>query len=210
MHAAHRSVGVSGIASIRQRPSVERPWCGEPATASMRVSLVSRAYHNQSLAAMAAFERVLAGSSNLECHRLDLATAEADGLGDADCGIVFGRGLQILSRWSAFHAKLFACGGVEEDDGIETEIEVAAAARWHPVVDGVGRFIARSKPFYFAHFRAEERDVLVGKWRGEAFPVGWVRQGSSRAFYTSLGHPKDFRRREFVRLLLNAIEWVSC
>ena len=39
-------------------------------------------------------------------------------------------------------------------------------------------------------------------------PVAWVnRKGTSRIFYTSLGHPGDFDRPEFRRLLKNAVFW---
>ena len=39
-------------------------------------------------------------------------------------------------------------------------------------------------------------------------PVAWVnRKGPSRIFYTSLGHPGDFERPEFRRLLKNAVFW---
>ena len=138
---------------------------------------------------------------------MNLASVEKTGLGDADCAVVFGRGLQIIGRWSEFDADIVGKNGVEEDEGFEVEVEVAAAARWHPVVDGVGPFIARHRFSHSTHPCHNATDLLVRKWAGRAFPVAWARQGDGRAFYTSLGHPEDFRRREFQRLLLNAIDW---
>jgi type 1 glutamine amidotransferase len=39
-------------------------------------------------------------------------------------------------------------------------------------------------------------------------PVAWTHQyGDSRVFYTSLGHPDDFRDAGFARLLENGIRW---
>jgi len=208
MHPAHRTVGVSGVASsFRPCRPVERPSADEPATAHIRVSLVSRTTDNRNLAAMAAFERILAGSGNVQCNRVDLASAEMEGLADADCAVVFGRGLQIIGRWSAFDADAIEEGGFDEDDGFETEVEIAAAARCHPVVDGVGPFIARNGFSHFPHLHRNVTHLLVRKWAGRVSPVAWARQGDGRAFCTLLGHPEDFRRREFVRLLLNALEW---
>jgi type 1 glutamine amidotransferase len=41
-------------------------------------------------------------------------------------------------------------------------------------------------------------------------PVAWTHTYGSeqaRVFYTSLGHPDDFKNAEFRRLLLNGVEW---
>jgi type 1 glutamine amidotransferase len=171
----------------------------------MRVSLVSRMTDNRSVAA---FERILAENGDVPCNRVDLASAEREGLANADCAVVFGRGLQIVGRWSAFDADAIEQGDFGEDEGSETEVEIAAAARWHPVVDGVGPFIARNRSSHSFHLHTDVTHLLVRKWAGRVFPVAWARQGDGRAFCTLLGHPEDFRRREFVRMLLNAIEWV--
>lgn len=41
-----------------------------------------------------------------------------------------------------------------------------------------------------------------------AEPVAWTHQyGDSRVFYTSLGHPEDFKNEGFKRLLVNAVFW---
>jgi type 1 glutamine amidotransferase len=44
--------------------------------------------------------------------------------------------------------------------------------------------------------------------------VAWVRQRpvgglNQRIFYTSLGHPEDFRNPVFVRLLTNGLFWAA-
>jgi type 1 glutamine amidotransferase len=39
-------------------------------------------------------------------------------------------------------------------------------------------------------------------------PVAWTnRYKNSRVFYTSLGHPDDFKSPEFRKLLINAVFW---
>ena len=219
MHPAHRTVGVSGVASSFRCP-VERPSADESLAAPMRVSLVSRINNAQSFAAMAAFEQVLAGNGSMECHRVDLASAEREGLANADCegvargvdqAVGDGHGLGGLGGevGRARGADAVEEGGSDEDDGFETEVEIAAAARWHPVVDGVGTFIAHNRFSCFAHLPVNVTPLLVRKWAGRVFPLAWAREGNRRVFCTLLGHPEDFRRREFVRLLLNALEWVG-
>jgi hypothetical protein len=157
---------------------------------------------------MAAFEQIIEGKG-AQCNRVDLANVEKTGLGDVDCAVAFGRGIQIIGRWSEFDADAAGENGVEEDEGFDVEIEVAAAAGRHPVVDGIGPFIARHRASHSTYPCQNMTHLLVRKWAGRAFPVAWARQGGGRTFYTSLGHPEDFRRREFQRLLLNAIEWAK-
>jgi hypothetical protein len=209
IHPAHRSVGVSGVASsFRRCRPVDRPWADEPTDAPLRVLLVSRRADKRSAAAMAALERTLAGAGGIRCDRVDLARLEEEGFAEADCAVAFGRGLQIAGRWSELDAGLAGEDDVEEDEGFPTEIEIAAAGRRHPVVAGVSPFIGHAKPSHSSHLRRDAVPLLVTEWAGMMLPVAWVQEGDRRAFYTSLGHPQDFRRRDFTRLLLNAIEWV--
>ena len=53
--------------------------------------------------------------------------------------------------------------------------------------------------------------LLEGSIPGQpAEPVAWTRLYGSkhaRVFYTSLGHPDDFKTVEFRRLLVNAVAW---
>ena len=50
---------------------------------------------------------------------------------------------------------------------------------------------------------------MIGPIPGQAQePVTWVNHhGKARVFYTSLGHPEDFREEPFRRLLSNALLW---
>jgi hypothetical protein len=210
MHPAHRTVGVSGVAApFRVGFPLQFQSADGAADTLVRISLVPCTADRRIAAAMAAFERILAGSSTLRCDRVSFATAEKEGLGEADCAVVFGRGLQVVGRWSAVDAGSVASGDFEGEEGFETEVEVAPAARRHPVVDGVGTFIARRGVSQFSHSHQNVTCLLVRKWADRVFPVAWARESDGRAFYTSLGHPDDFRRREFVRLLWNAIQWTA-
>ena len=210
MHPAHRTVGVSGIASsFRQDRPADRPDADELAAVPLRVLLLSHARDDRGHAALTAFERILAARGDMRCNRIDLAAAKAGDLFDADCVVAFGRGIQIVGRWSASDANAIEDAVFEEAEGFEIEVEIAAAARWHPAVEGVGPFVARKGFSCPPHIPANAAPLLVRRWAGRVYPVAWARQGNDRAFCTTLGHPDDFRRQAFVRLLLNAIEWVG-
>jgi type 1 glutamine amidotransferase len=53
-------------------------------------------------------------------------------------------------------------------------------------------------------------DEVVGERSEHSEPVAWNRlHRGGRVFYTSLGHQKDFRDENFLRLLANAVFWVA-
>jgi hypothetical protein len=210
MHGAHRTVGVSGVASsFRPCRPLTHPLAIEPVAGPLRVSLVSSATNGRTVAAMAAFERIVACNSGLRCNRVDFATAEIKGLVDADCAVVFGGGLQIVDRWSAVDADIVGQGSFEDEEGFDTEVEIAEGGRRHPVVDGIATFIARNRFSHVSHLRPNSTCLLVREWAGRAFPLAWAQERDGRAFYTLLGHCLDFRCGDFVRLVLNAIDWTT-
>lgn len=204
MHPAHRSVGVSGFASSfrssRPAESLEK--------AELRVLLVPAANDRRIAAAIEAFEQSVARNTDLHCERADFS-AGARRLANADCAIVFGRGLQIVGHWSDLDADLVEAGGWEDSEAFDAEVEAASAARQHQLVQGVGRFIAVYQPAYLSSLHQDITCLLVRRWAGREFPVAWAQEHAGRAFYTVLGASHDFRRREFVRLLQNAIEWIA-
>lgn len=209
MHPAHRTVGVSGVApSFRNYQPVESAFHDEPAAAQHRIVLAGEVTNRQIAAAMDAFERALAGNDSLHCERVDFAAGE-ECLATADCAVVFGRGLQIVRYWSAIDGDLLGDGDFDEDESIAAEMQVASAAVGHPVVRGVGTFVAECQPFHLSPHRTYATRLLVRRWGGQELPVAWATNSDEHAFYSVLGEPQDFRRREFVRLLKNAIEWVG-
>jgi hypothetical protein len=214
MHPAHRTVGVSGVApSFRPCCRTDRLLDAEPAAAPLRVLLVSGCNNCRHDAALAAFERILLDRRDVRCERVDLASAGRKGLADADCAVLFGRGLQIVGHWSAFEADAADGSQIAEDgfqagDPTATRVEVAGAARWHPVLDGVGPFISRHGVSAVAHPRMNATYLLIRRLADRVAPVAWTRHGENRAVCTSLGCAEDFGQPEFVRLLLNALDWV--
>jgi type 1 glutamine amidotransferase len=44
----------------------------------------------------------------------------------------------------------------------------------------------------------------------ESEPVAWTREKDGRrVFYTSLGHPDDFKDDNFIRLIVNGLAWAT-
>jgi type 1 glutamine amidotransferase len=50
--------------------------------------------------------------------------------------------------------------------------------------------------------------LLTAKANDLTEPIAWTHTvGNSKIFYTSLGHPADFKTPEFITLLINGINW---
>jgi putative membrane-bound dehydrogenase-like protein len=80
----------------------------------------------------------------------------------------------------------------------------------HPIVQDVETpFTSEGSLYKVSPLASSARVLLWGTIPGQPpEPVAWVNMnGSSRVFYTSLGHPSDFGNPSFRRLLHNAIFW---
>lgn len=59
----------------------------------------------------------------------------------------------------------------------------------------------------------ETQVLLMGRVGGgqPQEPVAWtnVSPGGGRVFYTSLGHPEEFKNPDFQRMLFNAVFWAA-
>ena len=52
--------------------------------------------------------------------------------------------------------------------------------------------------------------LLTADTLAHAEPVAWCQgHDAGRIFCTALGHPDDFRRPSFVRLVVNAVFWTA-
>jgi type 1 glutamine amidotransferase len=71
-------------------------------------------------------------------------------------------------------------------------------------------FVSAAKLYRVAPLRANATAILLGTIPGEApEPIAYIatHSGGGRAFYTSLGDPRDFGNPSFRRLLVNALLW---
>jgi type 1 glutamine amidotransferase/nicotinamidase-related amidase len=86
----------------------------------------------------------------------------------------------------------------------------AERARRHPILAGVSLpFTSNGSLYEVRPLGKRTRQLLIGTIPGaEPEPVAWTnRYGKSRVFYTSLGHPEDFKNEHFRTLLINAVFW---
>ena len=93
---------------------------------------------------------------------------------------------------------------------VKPEVEIAKGAESHPILEGVKTpFTGQGSLYKTSPLAASARPLLTGKISGHpAEPAAWVNLvGTSRVFYTSLGHPGDFDNASFRRLLRNAVFW---
>jgi len=89
-------------------------------------------------------------------------------------------------------------------------VTLAEKARRHPILAGVSLpFTSNGSLYEVRPLGKRTRQLLIGTIGGaEPEPVAWTnRYGKSRVFYTSLGHPDDFKNEDFRTLLINAVFW---
>ena len=94
--------------------------------------------------------------------------------------------------------------------GSRPQVEIAEAARRHPVLKGVEPFPATGSLIRHANVSPDATLLLTATIPGHTEPAAWTRlHRGGRVFYTSLGHRNDFGEIGFVRLLINAVLWTT-
>jgi type 1 glutamine amidotransferase len=98
-----------------------------------------------------------------------------------------------------------------------TEVSVNTRQAKHPILNGIrGTFPAQSWLYRVRPKYPPSDAVVLLNGRAinpdkpaEENPVAWTWRNTSggRVFFTTLGHPEDFKREEVQRLLYNAIYW---
>ena len=121
-----------------------------------------------------------------------------------------------LDEWPEFDREVLGCS-YENHHGnkLQTHVWANPGAEKHPVMAGV-----RTDEFrlYGSLYRslpvAKAATVLMMGRAGNIAthqPVAWTHTSPAggRVFYTSLGHPEDFKIPDFDRLLMNAVYWAA-
>ncbi len=117
------------------------------------------------------------------------------------------------AEWRDFDAAVL--GGNYSNHGpndLGTDVTIVSAAANHPILKGVTPTAWHSvSSLYFASPIADDALLLMqGRIPDRVEPLTWIREKSERrgkVFYTSLGHPDDFKQPPFRQLLANAIHW---
>ena len=94
--------------------------------------------------------------------------------------------------------------------GPKCTVTIAAGADGHPIMAGVKLPLTSNGSLYEVRPLGESTTrLLIGTIPDqEPEPVAWTNQyKKSRIFYTSLGHPDDFKNASFRRMLVNAVFW---
>jgi putative membrane-bound dehydrogenase-like protein len=94
--------------------------------------------------------------------------------------------------------------------GPKCEVKIAKDGEKHPVLTGVKPWTSTSSLYKNPHPAKDVTVLMTGTIPDHTEPVTWVRDyKGGRVFYTSLGHPDDFKDKNFVRMLTNAVFWTA-
>ena len=115
-----------------------------------------------------------------------------------------------FQNWKEFDHDVLG-GNYQNHHGnkFKTAISVLPEARSHPILKGFSPFVSDGSLYRNTPLQAGSKPLLLGTIEGQApEPIAWTHQyKGARVFYTSLGHPNDFKQESFNTLLRNAIEW---
>ncbi len=98
-------------------------------------------------------------------------------------------------------------------EGPRVSLMFAPGAKDHPLLVGIDplRIQGNGSLYRVTPLAASTTPLITGEIPGHpAEPVAWTntpRAGKPRVFYTSLGHPEDFRNPMFRKLLLHGLCW---
>jgi type 1 glutamine amidotransferase/nicotinamidase-related amidase len=120
--------------------------------------------------------------------------------------------------WPEFDAEVLGGNyhghhGNSSESGPKTFCWIREGMGSHPILDGVptGEFRARCWLYKTLPLAETTTVLMMGRVEGREpnEPVAWtnVRSGTGRVFYTSLGHPDDFKLPAFRGMLANAVFW---
>jgi type 1 glutamine amidotransferase len=95
-------------------------------------------------------------------------------------------------------------------NGPATHVEIVEKARNHAILAGITSFTSPGSLYRNTGLNKDAEVLLTGSIPGHTEPIAWTRMhNGGRVFYTSLGHPEDFKNDNFKRLLVNALFWVA-
>jgi type 1 glutamine amidotransferase len=92
---------------------------------------------------------------------------------------------------------------------LKTTVSVLPAVKDHPLLRGVSGFVSEGSLYRNSPLQPGTKPLLMGEVEGKPpEPIAWTHEyRGAPVFYTSLGHPSDFKEESFRRLVTNAIGW---
>jgi putative heme-binding domain-containing protein len=90
------------------------------------------------------------------------------------------------------------------------EVKATDKGKDHPILKGITPFKTNGSLYKNPNVAADVTVLLQGYMGKESEPAAWTREKDGRrVFYTSLGHPDDFKDDNFIRLLTNGLAWAT-
>jgi type 1 glutamine amidotransferase len=116
-----------------------------------------------------------------------------------------------FQNWLAMDKEIFGGNYSNHNkEGPKCEVKIVDGAKEHPVLKGVAAYASSGSLYKNPDINKDVTVLLTGEIPGDTEPIAWVREhNGGRVFYTSLGHPDDFKNESFVRMLTNAIFWTA-
>ena len=113
-----------------------------------------------------------------------------------------------FQNWLEMDKEVFGGSyGNHYKDGPKTDIKIIED---HPVLAGFKPFESVGSLYKNPTNAKDVRVLLSGTIPEHTEPIAWVRDyKGGRVFYTSLGHPEDFKNAGFVKMLVNALFWTA-
>lgn len=116
-------------------------------------------------------------------------------------------------QWKEFDADVFG-GSYSNHHGNGPETELTEAPnKASKILRNVNprRFRGHGSLYIVSPLARSADPILYGAIPNASEPVAWTNKTkfNGRAFYTSLGHPRDFESKDFSRMLKNAIDWAA-
>lgn len=116
-----------------------------------------------------------------------------------------------FQRWLALDKEVF--GGNYNGhygSGPKCQITIEPKAKDHPILAGFKPFVSVGSLYKNTGLAKDANVLLTGSIPGHTEPIAWTRTyKGGRIFYTSLGHPDDFKDESFLRMITNAVFWVT-
>jgi type 1 glutamine amidotransferase len=119
-----------------------------------------------------------------------------------------------LAVWPEFDAQVLGGNYANHHRGEDkTTVTFAGKGEQHPILAGinVAELIGNGSLYKNAPLAADSTALLTGTIPNQpSEPIAWTHRfgpKQARVFYTSLGHPDDFKEAAFRKLLLNGIAW---
>ena len=94
--------------------------------------------------------------------------------------------------------------------GPRCEVLIVPKAKDHPILKGVKSFGSNASLYKNPDLSKDVTPLLTATSGQNTEYVAWSREfKGGRVFYTSLGHPDDFKDPNFLQLLVNALHWTA-